>query len=97
MSRSVPAEGVWIYYKRRGNDALSTKRMTIIAMFVKFHVGMTGAKEIYGTNLGWIVGVFLWYGHAAGGVEAVALSDDRKYATGIWYTIKNICELKDVC
>ena len=66
--------------------------MTIFAMFVKFQVGMMGAKEMYGTNLGWIVGVFLWYGHAAGGVEAVALSDDRKYARETLYTInKNIC------
>lgn len=66
--------------------------MTIFAMFVKFQVGMMGAKEMYGTNLGWIVGVFLWYGHAAWGVEDVALSDDRKYARETLYTInKNIC------
>lgn len=65
--------------------------MTIFAMFVKFQVGMMGAKEMYGTNLGWIVGVFLWYGHAAGGVEDVALSDDGKYVTGSLYIIKNIC------
>ena len=92
MGRSVPAEGDWIYYKKRGNDALSTKHMTIFAMFVKFQVGMMGAKEMYGTNLGWIVGVFLWYGHAARGVEDVALSDDRKYARETLYTInKNIC------
>ena len=64
--------------------------MTIFAMFVKFQVGMMGAKEMHGTNLGWIVGVFLWYGHAARGVEDVALSDDGKYVTGSLY-IKNIC------
>lgn len=53
---------------------------------------MMGAKEMYGTNLGWIVGVFHWYGHAAGGVEDIALSDDRKYARETLYTInKNIC------
>lgn len=45
---------------------------------------------MYGTNLGWIVGVFLWYGHAAGGVEDGALSDDRKYVTGSLYIMKKI-------
>ena len=64
--------------------------MTIFAIFVRFQVGMMGAKEMYGTNLGWIVGVFLWYGHAAGGVEDVALSDDRKYVTGSLYIMKKI-------
>ena len=78
-------KGIEYTTREGGNDALSTKWMTIFDVCVVSCWYDGSKRDMYGTNLGWIVGVFLWYGHAAAGVEDVALSSDGKYVTGILY------------